>query len=51
MKMKMCTIGKIFDKICLKAIRDNFSQYMVCNQARDGVRHEGKWKGSIFWWG
>ena len=39
MKMKMCTIGKIFGKICLKAIGDTSFQYVVCNQGRDG---EGK---------
>ena len=42
MKLKMCTTGTIFGKICLKAIRDTFLQYLVCNQERDGVRHEGK---------
>ena len=42
MKLKMCTIGKIFGKICPKAIGDTFFQYVVCNQRRDGVRHEGK---------
>ena len=24
---------------------------MVCNQGRDGVRHEGKWEDSIVRWG
>ena len=42
MKLKMCTTGIIFGKICLKAIRDTFFQYLVCNQGRDRVRHEGK---------
>ena len=51
MKLKMCTAGKIFDKICLKAIRDTFFQYVICNQGRDGVRHKGKGEDSIFWWG
>ena len=48
MKLKMCTIGKIFGKIYLKAIRDTFFQYVVCNQGRDGVKHEGKWEDSVF---
>ena len=48
MKLKMCTIGKIFGKIYLKAIRDTFFQYVVCNQGRDGVRHERKGENSIF---
>ena len=51
MKLKMCTTGKIFGKICLKAVRDTFFQYVVCNQERDGVRYEGKGEDSIFWWG
>ena len=50
-KLKMCTTGKIFGKICLKAIRDTFFQYVVCNQRRDGVSHEGKGEDSFFWWG
>ena len=50
MKLKMCTIGKIFGKIYLKAIADTFFQYVVCNQVRDGVRHEGKGDDSIFRW-
>ena len=44
MKLKMCTTRKTFGKICLKTIRDTFFQYMVCNQQRDAVRHEGKWE-------
>ena len=55
MKLKMCTIGKIFGKICLKAIRDTFFQYLVSYQKRNEVRYEGKGRGmsmghSIFWW-
>ena len=42
MKVKMCTIGKIFGKICLNAIGDTFLQYVVCKRGRDGVRHKGK---------
>ena len=44
MKLKMCTTRKTFGKICLKTIRDTFFQYMVCNQQRDAVKHEGKWE-------
>ena len=51
MKLKMCNTGKIFGKIYLKAIRDTFFQYVVCNQGRDGLRHEGKWEDSVFLWG
>ena len=40
MKLKIRTIGNIFGKICLKAIRDE----------KKG-RHEGKGEDSIFWWG
>ena len=50
MKLKMCTTGKIFGEICLKAIRDTFFQYVIFSQGRDGVRHEGKGEGSTFWW-
>ena len=50
MKVKMCTIGKIFGKICLNAIGDTFLQYVVCKRGRDGVRHKGKGQHSIFWW-
>ena len=42
MKLKMCPTDKIFGKIYLKPIRDTFLQYVVCNQVRDGVNHEGK---------
>ena len=45
MKLKMCNIGKIFGKICLKAIRDTFFQYLVSNQRRNEVRYEGKGRG------
>ena len=50
MKLKTCTIGKIFSKICLKAIRDTFFQYLVSNQRTDEVRHEGKggWVTQLF---
>ena len=35
MKLKMCTTGKIFDKICLKAIRDEAIR--LCGlQSREG---------------
>ena len=51
MKLKMCTTGKLSGKICLKAVRDFLHQYVVCNQGRDGVKHEGKGENSIFWWG
>ena len=51
MKLKMCTTDKIFGKICLKAIRDIFFQYVSYNQRRDSVRHEGKGEDSIFWRG
>lgn len=42
MKLKICTSGKSVGKICLKAIRDTFFQYMVCSQRMNAVRHEGK---------
>ena len=32
MLLKMHASGKIFGKICLKAIRDTFSQYVICDQ-------------------
>ena len=51
MKLKMCTTGKTFGKICLKTIRDTFFQNVVCNHKRDGRRHEGKGEDSIFRWG
>ena len=51
MKLKMCTTGKTFGKICLKTIRDTFFQNVVCNHKRDGMRHEGKGEDSIFRWG
>ena len=40
MKMKICTTGKIFGKICLKAVRDTFLQYVICNQEWDRVRQK-----------
>ena len=42
MKLKMCSTGKVFGKICLKTVRDTLFQYVVCNQGRDGMRHERK---------
>ena len=51
MKLKMYTTENFFDKICVKAIRDAFFQYGVCNQGREGVRHEGKGEDLSFWWG
>ena len=51
MKLKMCTTGKIFGEICLKSARDTFFQCVVCNQEKDGVKHEEKGEDSIFWWG
>ena len=51
MKLKICTTGKTFGKIWLKTIRDTFFQHVVCNQRRDGVRHERKREDSIFWLG
>ena len=42
-KLKICVAGKIFGKLGLKTIRDTFfSKYVVCDQERNGVRHEGK---------
>ena len=49
MKLKVCTTDKIFGKICLKAIRDVF--FAICDESRDGVRHEGKGEDSILGWG
>ena len=36
-QLKMHTTGKIFGKICLKAVRDTyfFLQYVVCDQGGD----------------
>ena len=45
----MCTTGKIFGRIYLKAIRHTFFQYVVCNKERDGVRDEGKGEDLISW--
>ena len=47
MKLKICTIGKVFGKICLKAFR----QYVVISQGRNGMKHERKGNDAIFWWG
>ena len=43
-------IGKIFGKICLKAITDTFFQWSAIKRG-DGVKHERKGEDSIFWWG
>ena len=41
MKLEMCTTGKVFAIICLKAIcLKTFFQYVICNQGRNWVRHE-----------
>ena len=48
MKLKMCTTGKTFGKICLKAIRDTFFQHVVCNQRRDGGEAWKKVEGLHF---
>ena len=50
MKLKMCIKGKIFNKMCLKAIRNTFFQYVVCNQGKNGMKHEGKGEYLISWW-
>ena len=47
MKLKMCTTGKTFGKICLKAPRDAFFQCVICNEVRGKVNHEGKGDDSI----
>ena len=51
MKLKICTTGRPFDKICLETIRDTFFKHVVCNQRKDGVRYEGKGDDSFFRWG
>ena len=51
MKLKMCSTGNILGEICLKSVRDTFFQCVVCNQEKDGVKHEEKGEDSIFWWG
>ena len=43
----MFTKDNIFGKICLKVLRDTFLQYVICNQGRDGVRHEEKREDSL----
>ena len=48
MKLKRCTTCKICGSNCLKVIGDFFYQYLVCDQERDGLRHEGKEEDSIF---
>ena len=47
MKVKMCTTGKSFGEICLKAPRDAFFQYVICDEVRGKVNHEGKGDDSI----
>ena len=44
----MWNTGKIFGKIFVKAIRDTFLQYVVCNQRKNGVEPEEKGEDSIF---
>ena len=39
-----------FCKICLKSTGDTFSQYVICHQGRDEMRHREKWEESIFGW-
>ena len=51
MKLKLYTTSKISGKICLKAIRDTFFQYVVCNQEREKVGHEGKAERTQFFSG
>ena len=36
---------KIFGKICLKAIRDTFFQYVLCDQKRGGGTQFFVWEG------
>ena len=43
----MFTKDNIFGKICLKALRDTFLQYVICSQGRGGVRHEEKEEDSL----
>lgn len=50
MKLKMYARGKMFDKICLKTIKDPFLQYVVCDQERHEVRHKGKMEDPNFGW-
>ena len=47
-KLKMCTAGNIFSKICVKAIKDTL--YMVCYQGRAGVSYEEKGEDPSFLW-
>ena len=35
MKLKMHVASKNFEKICLKAIRDPFFKYVVCDQGKN----------------
>ena len=50
MKLKMCTTCKIFRKICLKANRDIFFNYVVCNHEKYEMRRESKEEDPFFWW-
>ena len=47
-KLKMCTAGNTFSKICVKAIKDTL--YMVCYQGRAGVSYEEKGEDPSFLW-
>ena len=48
MKLEVSTTGKILGKICLKAIKDNFMQYMIWNLKWDGWGKKKKKEDSIF---
>ena len=50
MKLKMCTTCKFFRKICLKARRDIFFNYVVYNHGKDGMRRESKEEDLFFGW-
>ena len=41
-KLKMRTADKFFDKVCIKTLEMSFVQYVVYNQRRGAIRHEGK---------
>ena len=40
MKLRICTTGKTFGKICLQTNKNTFSQHVFCNQRRDKVRRD-----------
>ena len=42
---------KHFGEICVKTLEIPFVQLVLCDQGRDGVRHEGKGEDSILWRG